>query len=204
MKRNLIVFGLRGSGKDTFVDYLAESMLYEKLRLAGYVEKACHAFGIDKPSKSDLVLVGTEIGRKLIDTDVWVKMMVKDIKRNIAYRAQYGTDYNVIVSDVRFHNEYETLLGAGFFPVFIEAPKELCIERVKERDGHVDESLFSHQTETNYKDFIGYRIDNDGSLHNFHRQIDTLMTLLKNDHFYDIKMSFIKGEYSKGMNSIGE
>lgn len=193
---NLMVFGLRGSGKDTLVDYLVSQHGYEKLRLAKYVENACYAFGIDKPTKTDLVFVGTEIGRKLINPNVWIDMAVKEIKRKSAFRAEYGFTHDVIVSDVRFHNEYETFLAGGFFPILIESNKELCLQRVKKRDGHVDESLFSHQTETNFKDFFGYKIKNDGHIEEFYAKIDFLMEQLKDKTFYVQQMDTFKELYA--------
>jgi len=201
---NLMVFGFRGSGKDTLVDYLTSKYEYQKLRLAWYVEVACRAFGIENPTKTDLVFIGTEIGRNLVDRDVWVKMALKDIKKDLEIRSLYNMDYNVIVSDVRFHNEYEAFLGRGFFPVLVEAPKDLCIARVKKRDGHVDESLFKHQTETNFNDFFGYKITNDGTMEHFISQIDLLMQQLEHDSFYKMNMDMFKSMYAERKSNFGK
>jgi len=200
---NLMVFGLRGSGKDTFVDHLTQNRNYSKLRLASYVEHACKAFGIKKPTKSDLVFVGTEIGREMIDPDVWINMAIEDIKKHINFYEQYEVkDCGVIVSDVRFHNEYERLLAAGFFPVFIESDREICIKRVIERDGDIDHSLLSHKTETNSKDFFGYKIQNNGSLDELYQRIDFLMHQLKDKTFYMQQMNLFKELYAGKVGKI--
>jgi len=201
---NLMVFGLRGSGKDTFVDYLTSKYDYQKLRLSKYVENACKAFGIENPTKTDLVFVGTEIGRKMIGSDIWIKMALRDIKKNVERHVQYGSNYNVIVSGVRFHNEYEALLGRGFFPVLIEAPKELCIVRAEKRDGYVDESLFDHETETNFNDFFGYKIVNDGTMEHFTNQIDLLIKQLEHDSFYKMNMEMFKSMYAERKSTLGQ
>lgn len=203
MKRNIMVFGIRGSGKDTLVDYLIEKNHYTKMRLAKYVIDACKAFGIESPTKTDLVYIGTEIGRNLIDPDVWIKMALKEMKKTVNYRAQYSMTANFIVSDVRFHNEYEAFLGRGFFPIMIDAPKDVCIERVKERDGEIDGSLFNHQSETNSVDFVGYRIVNNGTLDDLYSQIDSLMEKLQDDMYYASMMHKFKMVYSERKRDIG-
>ena len=60
--------------------------------------------------------LGTEWGRKLISYDIWLKIMKQRIQ------ATFDKGLNVIVDDMRFHNEYELLAGMGAYMVKIARP----------------------------------------------------------------------------------
>ena len=185
---SFVIFGLRASGKDTLTEMLIRKTGFKQLALSKYVHNACHAFGIDNPTKADLVFIGTEIGRKLIDNEIWLKMAKKEV---ITSPDQF------IVSDARFHNEYELFVGLGFFPIWVDTEKETCIARAIARDGSIDLDILDHPSENNYKEFVGWRIDNNGTVEDLEKQVDELLDLLKDEEFAKMVITDCKERYYK-------
>ena len=187
MKMNFLVFGPRGSGKDTITEILIQKLdNLQQMRLAKFPLAACKAFGIEEPTKADLVKIGSTIGRNMISKYVWINMALKEIS---------NSDSDFIISDARFHNEYETFLDAGFFPIFITAPLDICKERVVKRDGFIQEELFNHESEQNYHDFVGYRIRNIGTIKDLEEQVDLLLELTSDEECYNIMLEAFKNLY---------
>lgn len=169
----ILLFGLRGSGKDTVME-IAKKLFpeFEQLRIAEFVVKACHALGIENPTRDDLAYVGHDIGRKMIDNDIWAKMAIR--------YAELNPDKHLIVTDCRYPNEYEGFVNLGFVPVLIETDKEKCIERVIKRDGYINMELLEHESETNYLKFAyDLKLDNNGSIIELEKQVDELIKLLR-------------------------
>lgn len=169
----ILLFGLRGCGKDTVTEMLKEKIEgAEQLRIAEFVVKACHALGIENPTRNDLAFVGHDIGRKMIDNDIWAKMAIR--------YAELNPDKDLIVSDCRYPNEYEGFVNLGFVPVLIETDKEKCIERVIKRDGYINMELLEHESETNYLKFAyDLKLDNNGSIIELERQVEELVKHLR-------------------------
>ena len=168
----VVIFGLRGSGKDEATRIFKEKVEgAEQLRIAEFVVKACHALGIENPTRDDLAYVGHDIGRMMIDKDIWSKMAIR--------YAELNPDKHLIVSDCRYPNEYEGFVKLGFVPILIETDKEKCIERVIKRDGYINMELLEHESETNYLKFAyDLKLDNNGSIIDLEKQIDELLKLL--------------------------
>lgn len=196
-KLDLMIIGKRGSGKDTVADFM-EGKGYKKYRMAGRVEEACRAFGIDNPTKEDLIMVGTDIGRNMISPNVWVDFAKKDIFLIRKYRRMFDIEPKVIISDIRFHNEYEYFYGDGFFPIKIIVDNEVAAKRASKRDGTYNSSLEVHESEKNTEEFPGYKIHNTGTLDDLYSQLDDLLEKLKDKEFYNIHMKRFKRMYKKG------
>lgn len=172
MTYKILLFGGRGSGKDTVTEMLIEKLPNAtQVRLAGYVVQACKSFGIDNPTREDLVKIGTVIGRNQISKRVWIDMALADIEKEC---------YNsYIISDVRFDNEYEIFVDEGFFPVLIDCELDTRIERVIKRDGHINMDLLSHESEQNYKKFKPMHVlDNNGTIEELSERVDTLISVI--------------------------
>ena len=109
--------GLQGSGKT----YLANQYRFNN---GGFITKLATPVYIiaekiqeitNQPKEKNrrlLQLIGTEIGRSIIDKDIWIKLLLEEIERveNIC-----SPDIcNVYVDDVRFKNEVQGLRKNGF------------------------------------------------------------------------------------------
>lgn len=172
---NFVLFGRRASGKDTTLEILKEMIPnFVQVRLASYVVNACHALGIENPTRDDLAYVGHDIGRMLFGMDVWLKQAVKDAK------AMEGI-HNIVVTDARYQNEYDAFVELGFIPVLIDTSLENCIERAIARDGHINMELLEHESENNYKKFKPqFILNNDGTIDDLREKIADMLTEVLN------------------------
>ncbi|MGJ5032368.1 deoxynucleotide monophosphate kinase [Bradyrhizobium sp. HKCCYLS2038] len=132
MKRTIIAFtGLAGAGKSTAAAHLVKSHGFERVRFAGPLKAMMAALGcstteIDgdrkelpcellggKTPRWAMQTLGTEWGRQLIDSDLWIR----------AWRtAVDASPVSVVVDDCRFPNEAEAIRAAGGVLVRIERP----------------------------------------------------------------------------------
>lgn len=132
LHRTIVAFtGLAGAGKSTAAMHLVNHRGFERVRFAGPLkammaalgctaaeidgdrkELPCHLLG-GKTPRWAMQTIGTEWGRKLIDSELWVRAW-----RAAVDRLPAGTP--VVVDDCRFPNEAEAIRAAGGLLVRIE------------------------------------------------------------------------------------
>lgn len=160
-----IAFGCQARvGKDTSALYLSRyfddvkllsfaAPLYEIMTFA---QKTC-GFPEVKDRKF-LQWVGTEWGRS-IDPDIWVKLLIDKVKH---------LDCPIIVTDVRFVNEFEALKKEGFTMVRI----------VRDIDVDMPTAAANHLSETSALNANlpwDYIINNDSTLEELYKQLDLII-----------------------------
>jgi dephospho-CoA kinase len=107
----LAICGHAGAGKDMVADRLIQTMEFQRHALADPIKEILERYFFvpsgqlytsHKPPKvrEALQLLGTEVGRNF-DPDLWVK--------HLCNRIDSSTSPRIVVSDVRFPNEAETL-----------------------------------------------------------------------------------------------
>jgi hypothetical protein len=156
--RTIIAFtGLAGAGKSTAAMHLVKSLGFERVRFAGPLKDMMRALGLSereidgdlKEKPCDLLggktpryamqTIGTEWGRDLIDSDLWIRAWQNSISR-------VPTGVNVVVDDCRFPNEAKAVGSAGGILVRVDRP-------------HVWSSSANHSSES-HRLFTGYKICN--------------------------------------------
>ena len=134
-----------GCGKSTAAKYLCERYDFERRRFAGPLkdmmlalglthdevdgdlkEKPCELLG-GKTPRHAMQTLGTEWGRNLIDSDLWVRAF----ERELSYHS-----YDVAADDVRFSNEAKVIKKHGGILIRLE------------RDQKAD--IHSHASETQH------------------------------------------------------
>lgn len=109
------------SGKSTAAAIVSEIINDVKiLSFAGKLkELAIDLFGMVKKDRSLLI----DLGEKMrdIDPDVWVKCLIRESEKHEI----------VVVDDLRFSNEYNTLHEKGFILIRINITREQQIQRLK-------------------------------------------------------------------------
>lgn len=123
MRHRVAFCGQARSGKSTASDFLVKHHQYKELCFATplydimyYAQSVC---GFPKTKdRFFLQTVGTEYARER-DADVWVKLMRKRIE-------SMPSDSKLIVSDLRFMNEYEELRRQNF--VIIKIVRDSAVE----------------------------------------------------------------------------
>lgn len=157
--KKLALIGKMRSGKDTVADYLAVEYGYRKIPLALGVYKVAHdIFGMSGKNRKLLIDIGAAL--RGIDENVWIDHVLR----------LAGTSKNVIVSDVRYLNEYEVLKEHGYTFIKVYAPDALRIQR------GADEAYIAHPTEC-YLDHIeaDWMLVNNGSTADLYDQVDAIM-----------------------------
>ena len=115
------VVGLHGSfrhGKSFFAEYMLEEIerLGMTTRIASFaapLKAIARELGWDgrkdEGGRRILQILGTDIGRNLIDKDIWVKKWVEQVEKdNSVFEADF-----IIADDMRFQNEVDAIKGLG-------------------------------------------------------------------------------------------
>lgn len=154
--RKVVVIGLCGSagcGKDAVADCLVSRFGYQKIRFAAFLYKMIYQLPfleehrwIDREWKESvhpfygvsprrmLQTLGTEWGRDLVNTDMWVKIAELMIE-------QYYTSKRFFVfPDMRFRNEADWLHKVGGLSVKITRPERRSTIRDQIAIAHSSES----------------------------------------------------------------
>lgn len=173
MRQIKIAFaGQMRSGKDTCGDYVIKKYggvskkfaapLYDIL---SYAQRRC---GI--PQAKDrffLQWLGTEWGRDTIDPNLWVNILANEV-------AALDPDTNVVVTDARFVNEFETLKKCGFILVKLDRPDA---ERNAAEAGGITQPAATHASERDMLTYDGFdlTIFNHGTLEDLYRIVDNVI-----------------------------
>lgn len=198
IKHVIGITGPKRSGKDTSAAYLKSMFDYEPLAFAEPMKDIlCLTFGISRDVLDDfknlmdshkilgvesygafvededdyvefttdmrqvLQRFGTEAMKKHFGTDVWAQKLVQD--------ALMWNMENVVVSDLRFLNEYEYLK---------EHCEKLTIIRLH-KDG-LEEDV--HSSEQEYKQIpTDYDISNNGTLQDLYNKLNKIMSEITKD-----------------------
>lgn len=177
-----MLIGLAGyaqSGKDTFANLLVERHGFVRVAFADALRECLYTldpmvtveglrlqdlvddFGWDKvkvdvPEVRELLQrFGTEVGRKLIDDDLWVTLAMR---RTLSHS-------RVVITDVRFPNEAEAIVDAGGIVVRVTRPGTGPV------NGHHSETAMD-----------GWKyhsvVVNDASIEDLHHEARRLVALL--------------------------
>lgn len=160
--------GKKQVGKDTVANYLVNHYGFIKHAFAAPLKAACEALFLleprqlhdnrlkekldarwDRSPRQMMQLVGTDLFRRHVDRDFWVKHM--DL-----WLDAHATDL-VVVSDVRFQNEADLIKRRGGF-----------LWRVERETPHQD----AHESETQDIRHVDLLLDNSRSVTDLHHQID--------------------------------
>lgn len=157
--------GSKGAGKDTAAQTLIDTGWHHDSFAAPIRTAACALLGISpaelqatkenprhelggKSLRDFMQLMGTEFGREMMYEHMWVSSFITRTKK---YQ-------RVVVTDVRFDNEAETIKGLGGFIIRIERPL------VMNNDLHISERPLPAQ-------YIDGVIVNNGSIPELHNNV---------------------------------
>jgi hypothetical protein len=189
--------GYKGVGKDTVGKILAEQYGYERLAFADKMKEAIAALFdisredvdaykidlgtlprveviIEEALPSQMVIqksfswreflqrFGTEMGREVFGEDFWVDLLLPDDNYG-----QYDSK-NIVVTDVRFPNEYNRIKSLGGYNVRVLRPDY-------EGDGHASEARPDPE-------LIDYYIHNDGDLDLLRDSVEHLLMTINGSH----------------------
>lgn len=184
MTVQIFTTGRMGSGKDEFAKYLEYHRNHSFIRVAfaDGIRRMIKRYSPDYVMKSDRALeidVGNTM-RRWFGDNVWIEEALRDAADQYWSDGYYGKGETVI-SDGRFPMEYEEcVVKGGFTHVHIDADEEIRLQRLMDRDGNVkDEHFYSAddcQIPVTESTIV---LSNNGTLDEFHQQIDTLIERLQ-------------------------
>ena len=137
--------GKKGCGKSSIARILRDNHGFKVLSFASPIKDMLEAMTIDREKLEDpqlkeqvlpefgksprelMQLLGTEFARDLIHPNIWIYLMEKRL----------GEYKNVVIDDVRFHNEAEMIVGYDGIVVEVLRGKHLL------EDGHISEAGIS-------------------------------------------------------------
>ncbi|MGI6102796.1 MAG: hypothetical protein ACOYET_10010 [Bacillota bacterium] len=111
--------------------------------------------------------LGTEAVRKYYP-DTWIRFT---LRRAETLNRQ---GFPVVVSDVRFPDEFVAFVGAKYTPFEVFAPVKTRIKRMKKRDGHFDVKSLEHSSEK--YSFGCPIIDNSGTIKELKKNIKEIFS----------------------------
>ena len=180
-----IAFGYKArSGKDTSAEYLQGQyggQIFKFAQPIYDIMKATHEIaGVDTFKDTKLLTwVGTDWARA-INENIWVDHCLNRInqaERQGCYLSNESFINNFFVTDVRFPNEAEALKKNGFFLVKVD------------RKTRPQEERASHMSENALNDYKGWDfvIDNNGTIEDLYKQLQTVVQVIKISEKYNIK-----------------
>jgi len=163
-----VAFGCQSRvGKDTAADYIRSKLECKVIALSKplydimYSVQSQLGLPYEKDTKF-LQIVGTDWGRAK-SPDLWINIALKTIRQH--------TNENILITDLRFKNEYEALKNEGFTVVRI-----IRDNRTIDRDpNHISENQLTNQ-EVNW-DFV---LENNTTMVDLHSKLDELLITLQN------------------------
>jgi dephospho-CoA kinase len=120
----LAITGKMCSGKSTLSNYLVKTKNFIRLGYGDYVKYyASEIFGMERKDRKLLQDLGQKL--KEIDPNVWVKLLEK----NLDNLEKNGVN-NVVIDDVRFPQEIQSLRARGFTILKLTINSELQKRRI--------------------------------------------------------------------------
>lgn len=146
------------SGMSADVTYLPYAHIHE---MYGYVEAK------KNPEVRRLLQVlGTEVGREMIDQDVWVKIAEKKILEH------WANGKSVVITAMRFPNEIEMLERLGGFSVWVERP---TADRLGDTQGD-EVQIGAHASENSVSEVdFQFTLLNDSTLDALYAKVEEVL-----------------------------
>jgi len=176
---NVFLAGKAGAGKTAISNYLKQTYYYKQAKFAHPVYAiAEHYFSMGQKDRKLLQYIGTDAGRNHISEDIWVKRLIEDLRIVRLTESAFSIiPSQYVCDDVRFFNESNALLKAGWTGLYIDVPEKIRIQRLMYRDGNAQVNALQHSSETEVEKFKDTLISIDGSvpIEDVFLQIDDIM-----------------------------
>ncbi|WP_299831709.1 adenylate kinase [uncultured Metabacillus sp.] len=156
------------SGKDTVADYLCEQYGFDKYAFGDELKRYYHElFGeTEAKPREGYQWFGQTLRQR--DRDIWVRKCFENIDK--------FDPIHIVVSDLRQPNEYKKCKAEGYTIVKIECDDELRVKRIMQKNDQFNMSNLKHDTEMHIDKFnYDYMINNNGSLEDLYKQVDSLI-----------------------------
>lgn len=181
---NFYICGKAGAGKTKTAEYLIKKFGSIQAKFAFPVYGLAYDyFKMDKKDRNLLQIIGTDAGREVVDTDIWVKRFVEDTKIVQLTREKLRLpSVGLVCDDCRFENEHLVLKENGWVGIHLAVSDNIRMNRLKKRDGDAQVSTLNHASEVSvdvFKDEL-IQINASQELEDTYKQLDELIKEIKN------------------------
>lgn len=148
--KNVYLVGKAGAGKTSAASFLINNYGFRQAKFALPVYNLAYNY-LDMKDKDRKLLqvLGTDVGRGLIDYNIWIRRFKEDMIIVERTRELMGMPkVTFILDDCRFPNEHNILKELGWRGVYLEVPEEVRIWRLCGRDGDAKVECLGHKSET--------------------------------------------------------
>ena len=178
---NIYFCAKAGSGKSFSSMFLIKKYGYQVAKFAFPVYNLAYDyFNMDRKIKNRnlLQIIGTDIGREKISSDIWVNRFKEDMTIVKLTSEKMGISIpKFVMDDCRFANEQKILKELGFVGIYLDVSDEKRKERLIGRDGTAQENTLNHSSETmidSFKDNL-IKLDANGSLEESYIKLNELL-----------------------------
>jgi len=177
--KNIYLVGKAGSGKTTAALFLMATYGYKQSKFAFPVYNLAYNYlGMKDKDRKLLQVIGTDVGRNLIDHNIWINRFKEDMVMVEETLSILGRDRVFFVSDdCRFLNEHNILKEMGWLGIYLDVPDDVRIMRLSGRDGDAKIECLNHASETVidlFKDEL-IKVDANCDMHTMNNNIKNVL-----------------------------
>jgi dephospho-CoA kinase len=176
MGMRIALSGKMRSGKDTVAKILIDEYCFNKLAYGDGIRKVCEYLFPDEMKGKKNRTLGQKVAMTLrsLDDNVWSNLLLREIDRITP------KDVNIIVTDLRFPNEYDSLKNLGFYIVKVIASEDIRVQRIIDAGDQYRTEDLVHTSEEYIDQFhYDYEINNDASVENLKIKTIAMLNCLR-------------------------
>ncbi len=184
---NFYLVGKAGAGKTFLANYLIKTYGYNHAKIANSVYMIAEKYlemDVTKKDRTLLQHLGTDVGRKKIDEEIWVNRFVDDIWiAEETAKDLYNKELKFVCDDCRFDNEHEELRANGWVGLYLDVPDEVRVKRLEGRDGDACVDRLNHESETavdEFKDEL-IKVDVSGTLEQSYENLEQTLEYIRQE-----------------------
>jgi dephospho-CoA kinase len=181
---NIYFCGKGGAGKSYCCNYLIQKSNYTLMKFAnGVYQIAEKYFGMVNKDRLLLQMIGTDVGRTMIDENLWITRFYEDFMIVSETAKRLNRDVKFVCDDVRFKNEHQMLKEMGWVGIYLNVPDEIRLKRLTGRDGDAQVHTLGHISETavdEFKDEL-IQVDSSGSLEVTYQRLEETLEYIKRE-----------------------
>lgn len=178
--KGIYFVGKAGAGKTFCSTYLQEKYGFVPSKFAHPVYGiAQNYFNMKGKDRKLLQVIGTDVGREIINPNIWVERFFQDIDIvTETYKRLYNKEVKFVSDDCRFINEHQLLKEMGWTGIYLDVPDEIRIKRLTGRDGDAQVSTLNHISETGIDAFKNdlITVDSSGTLDQTYKNIEEVLS----------------------------
>ncbi len=181
--KNIYFVGKAGSGKTSACNFIIQKYGFYAVKFAAPMYDLANRYiDMKRKDRNLLQILGTDVGRMLVNKDIWTNRLLEDIYMIDETRKRLNmSQISYVLDDCRFSNEHKNLKNQGWIGIFLDTLDDVRIKRLSGRDGNVDIELLNHKSETEIDLFKHdlLSVNANGTIDEMNNEIDKIVKEIK-------------------------